>query len=49
MEQEKTVTDIFEDIKTEMCDKFCRYPYMEWSDDEEMMRTVCEECPLMRL
>ena len=39
-----------EEIKTEICDKYCRYPF-EWSiDDEETLKDkYCKDCPLTRL
>lgn len=36
-----------QEIKEEMCDKFCKYPIM-LADDEALM-VVCNRCPLERL
>lgn len=35
-----------ENIKAEMCDKYCRYPF---SADEEYLEKKCAECPMNRL
>jgi hypothetical protein len=35
-----------EEIRAEMCDKFCRIPY---SKDEVYIEEKCAECPLNRL
>ena len=51
--KEKTVSQIIEEVKTEICDKYCRYPTMYDMDDEdqynEMIEKVCSNCPLDRL
>lgn len=41
-EKSKTVTDILEEIKQEMCDEYCKYPTLV--DD-----SPCMKCPLTRL
>ena len=52
-EQKKTVSEIIEEVKTEICDKYCRYPTIYNVDDEgefnEMMDKICANCPLDRL
>ena len=49
----KTVTEIFEEIKTEMCDKYCRFPREydpEEHDDVELWgMDICKNCLLWRL
>jgi len=57
----RTITNQLEDIKSEMCDKYCKYPnyYHELvlrdmiQDDteahEKMLQDICPECPLTRL
>ena len=40
-------TDL-EEIKYEICDKYCRYP-RECKDQDEMIETICVNCPLLRL
>lgn len=51
-----TVIDVtdeeLEEIKTEMCDKYCKHPesYRLFGDtEEEMIDEVCVNCPLSRL
>ena len=39
-ERVKTVTDILEEVKQEMCDGYCKHP----TDD-----SPCTECPLTKL
>ena len=36
-----------QEIKEEMCDKFCKYPI--WLADDEALMVVCNRCPLERL
>jgi hypothetical protein len=47
-----TVTEIFEEIKTAMCNDYCRYP-REWDEEEQGQELcdseVCAACPLNRL
>ena len=45
---EKTVNEIIEEVKCEICDKYCRYPF-EIEDEEELLKFYCENCPLGRL
>lgn len=49
MEEKKiqTIPQIIEEVKTEMCDNYCKYPN-EIKDDEELY-DICEKCPLGRL
>ena len=37
-----------EKIKSEICDKYCKYPH-EYADQDEMIDDVCVCCPLLRL
>ena len=49
MEQEnKTVTEIIEEVKEQMCDDYCRYP-REQSMAEMAINDICENCPMNRL
>lgn len=52
-EKAKTVSQIIEEVKSEICDKYCRYQTIYYADDEdeltEMMEKVCANCPLDRL
>ena len=47
-EHEKTITEIFEEIKSNICDNYCKYP-SEITEHDEMIETKCSECPLNRL
>lgn len=52
-EKTKTVSQIIEEVKNEICDKYCRYQTIYDADDEdeltEMMEKICVNCPLDRL
>lgn len=52
-EKAKTVSQIIEEVKNEICDKYCRYQTIYDADDEdeltEMMEKICFNCPLDRL
>ena len=48
-----TRTEKMEQIKEQMCDNYCKYPnqyYLAHEDPEEgfeeMLRDICENCPL---
>lgn len=51
-QKKQTITEIFEDIKVQMCNEYCKYP-TQW--DEKVMgyelceSEVCANCPLSRL
>ena len=52
----KSISEQFEEIKVEMCDKYCRFPELtkEISNSEEeayelLIHIYCENCPLSRL
>lgn len=36
-----------EEVKTEMCDEYCKYPHT--CETEEELYAICEECPLDNL
>ena len=46
----KTVTDILEEVKQEMCDDYCKYPTIV-NDREDLFadNSPCTECPLTKL
>lgn len=53
---DKSVTEIIEDVKEDICDKYCKYPleYLAEIKDpdlahELMLETKCKNCPLQRL
>lgn len=52
-EKAKTVSQIIEEVKNEICDKYYRYQTIYDADDEdeltEMMEKICFNCPLDRL
>lgn len=49
---DKTVTQIIEEIKDNMCTNYCKYP-MLWDEEKEGMELCdsehCQNCPLNRL
>ena len=45
----KTVTDILEEVRTEMCDGYYVYPRITPNDYEKYKRICDEECPLNKL
>ena len=47
MDKEKSITQILDDVKSEICDKYCKYPYEV--EDEADLDKICENCPLERL
>lgn len=48
--EELTVTDIFEQIKHEICDDFCKYPgLVQDQDDIYKENGPCSKCPLNKL
>ena len=46
-EQKMTIDQIVEEVKEEMCDKYCKYP--EEYEGSEMIDVICVDCPLNRL
>ena len=49
-EKSKTVTDILEEVKQEICDDYCKYPTIV-NDREDLFAddSPCMECPLNKL
>lgn len=47
----KTIIEQIEEIKEEMCSKYCHYPYIwdEETDGELSESEHCANCPLNRL
>lgn len=45
-EKPKNIPEIIEEVKTEMCDNYCKYPDIL---PEEVLWSECEKCPLGRL
>lgn len=48
-ERPRTVTNILEEVRTEMCDGYCIYPMITPGDYERYKRICNEECPLNKL
>ena len=48
-ERPRTVTNILEEVRTEMCDGYCIYPRITPNDYEKYKRICDEECPLNKL
>lgn len=51
MDKEKSITDQLEEIRDQMCNNYCHYPYI-WDEDKDgelCESEVCAECPLSRL
>ena len=52
----KSITEQFEEIKEEICDKYCRFTELSLEThknpdeaNEWLMKQYCENCPLTRL
>jgi hypothetical protein len=52
----RSISEQFEEIKEEMCDKYCRFTELSLEThkdpdeaNEWLMRQYCENCPLTRL
>lgn len=41
---DKTVSDIIEDVKKEICQDYCKY-----AEDEKACEEKCPDCPLTKL
>lgn len=44
----KKITEFFDEIKSNICDNYCKYP-SEIKDYDELIETVCSKCPLRKL
>lgn len=44
----QTVRSMIEDVITEICEEYCKYP-IEYADYEDMLEERCEKCPLNKL
>ena len=47
-EKKPTVSDILDEIVEKMCNEYCRFPY-EITDEDQLYKEKCENCPLTRL
>lgn len=46
--KEKTVSEIIEEVRSEICDNYCKYMDSVVSDEEVILKH-CDDCPLNRL
>ena len=48
----ESVTQVIEEVKAMICDKYCKYPE-QWDEETEgrplWESDICENCPLTRL
>ncbi len=44
--EDKTIPQIIEEVKCEICDSYCKYPDVL---PEDVLWGTCEKCPLGRL
>lgn len=48
----KSISDILEEVKTEMCNNYCKWPD-QWNEEKEGMDLIdsdqCINCPLNKL
>jgi hypothetical protein len=50
MDEQKTISQQIEDIKTAICDHYCHYPYIWDEDDGDLADSeIYANCPLGRL
>lgn len=45
-DKKQTISEIVEEVKTEICDNYCKYPDVL---PEDVLWSNCEKCPLGRL
>jgi hypothetical protein len=45
-QDKQTISEIVEEVKTEICDNYCKYPDVL---PEDVLWSNCEKCPLGRL
>lgn len=49
-EAKRSIIEIIEEVKEDICDKYCKYPSMYTPDEwEDKIDELCGECPLSRL
>lgn len=47
---EKTVTEIIEEVTSAMCEKYCKFSGMGGTAEEKKaIAVICENCPLHKL
>lgn len=47
MNKQKSVSDIIEEVREEICDKYCKYSDRGIDDDD--IEKLCTNCPLNKL
>ncbi len=47
-EERKTISDILEEVKEQMCIYYCKFQEST-AADESLMNAICDKCPLMNL
>lgn len=47
-EKQKSISDLLEEAKEEMCDNYCKFSEQA-KDEEELWNTICDKCPLNKL
>ena len=46
----KTIADILNDVSSDICEHYCKYPNIYQKEDEEdKLYEYCDKCPLNRL
>lgn len=49
MREEKSISEILEEVRAEICDDYCRFR-KDWEGTlEDLLRDKCMDCPLGRL
>lgn len=46
--EEKTVLEIMEEVAVEICNNYCRFPFLV-EDEEELYAKHCDKCPINKL
>ena len=41
--------NILDDIASQICDEYCKYPHQFSDDDQGGLYVICESCPVNRL
>ena len=51
MDETKSVRDIIDEVKNDVCDKLCKYPMEEGHEEDWLYKdnSPCMSCPMNRL
>lgn len=49
MENQKSVTDLIEEVREEICNKYCKYYDMDHELAQDDLEEICKSCPLNKL